>query len=211
MKGYVLLNKNISSFIVPLGILFILCIGCDNNNNQKNEFDFQSAVPIDLPYTFKNKSTEKLSIKAFNLRKEKKFLEAIKVYNEAINIESHNPKLFFDLSECYADIDKPKEALLALDNAIKLDSLNAYFYNNKGLIYYRSYQDQNAIREYKKAIRLDSLNYVIHANLSLAYYSLNNIQAACKEFMTAKQLGLKLNEIINQPEMEKLKRMCEIQ
>ena len=210
MNDYLLLNKNISLLIVPLVILFILCVGCENSNH-KNESYSQSAAPIDLPYKFKNKYAEKLSVKAFSLRKEEKFLEAITVYNEAIEIEPDNPKLFFDVSECYADLDKSKEALLALDNAIKLDSLNAYFYNNKGLIYYRSYQDQDAIREYKKAIQLDSFNYIIHANLSLSYYSLNDILAACKELRTAKQLGLKQDEIVNQPEMEKLKRICENQ
>ena len=201
-------NKNISSSIILSGILFLLLgIGC--NNNQENKSYSDPAVPVDLPYTFKNKSTEKLSMKAFKLREEKNFLEAINVYNEAINNEPENPKLFFDISECYAEINKFKEALLALDNAIKLDSLNAYFYNNRGLIYYRTNKDQNAIREYKKAIQLDSLNYVIHANLSLAYYSSNNIQSACKEFMKAKQLGLKLNEITKQPGMKNLKQMCE--
>jgi tetratricopeptide (TPR) repeat protein len=130
------------------------------------------------------------------------------LYKKAISIEHDNPKLFFDMAECYARTDRLIIAVHVMDTAIILDSLYAPFYNNRGLFNYKLYNDQNAINDYKKAIELDAKNEVFHINLAAVYYSNNNFSEACAEFKLAVRLGTNLNDLKGQPEVEKLKDLC---
>ena len=156
----------------------------------KHKSENPKAVTIDLPYKFKTEKAEYLSGKAFNLRREKKYDEAISLYKKAIVLEPDNPKLFFDVSECYGNNNELDKALSAIDTAIKLDSINPNFYNNRGLIYWRLSKDENAITDYKKAIELGSKSWVVYYNISIAYYINKKRSEACKTFKIAKELGL---------------------
>jgi len=161
-----------------------------------------------LPYIFKNEKAENLSVKAFALRKETKYDEAINLYQQAIAIEPDNPKLFFDISECYANKKELNKALFALDTAIKLDSLNPNFYNNRGLVYWKLYKDENAITDYKHAIALGSKNWITYANLSIVYYWNKKQIEACEAFKTAKKLGLPGDFITNDKHLTVLQEAC---
>jgi len=166
------------------------------------------SVEIDLPYSFKTKKAEFLSIEAFNLRKVEKYDEAIILYQQAINIEPDNPKLFFDISECYANNYDLTNALMMIDTAIILDSLNSHFYNNRGLIYWKQFNNEKAIVDYEKAIGLDSTNWVIYSNLSIAYYSSKKKTEACETFKVAQSLGLTSSFINNDNHLKNIEESC---
>lgn len=152
--------------IVGLAIV-IFIVSRRTTNSPSKSLDTVASIPISLPYSFKTEEAEQLSIKAFDLRNGGQLDDAIRLCQEAINIEHDNPMLFFDISECYARSNRLNDAILAIDTAITLDSLYAPFYNNRGLYSYKVYNDQGAINDYKKAIELDSMSYIYHANLSL--------------------------------------------
>jgi tetratricopeptide (TPR) repeat protein len=61
-----------------------------------------SEVSISLPYKFTTEKAEQLSIDAFELKKVKKYDEAIFLCQKALTIEQTNPKLLFDISDCYS-------------------------------------------------------------------------------------------------------------
>ena len=189
-------------FVVVFSCACSLLISCRQKSSTPKE------VSIDLPYTFKTEKAENLSIKAFALRKETKYDEAIKLYQQAIAIEPDNPKLFFDISECYANKKELNEAIFALDTAIKLDSLNPNFYNNRGLIYWKLYKDENAIIDYKHAIALGSQSWVTYSNLSIVYYWNKKQIEACETFKTAKKLGLPADVITNDKHLTVLQESC---
>ena len=193
--------------IVFIG-LFIAIITILPKCKPKHKYKPPTSVTIKLPYTFKTEKAEQLSIMAFNLRKAKNYEEAINMYRQAIKVEPENPKLFFDLSECYTSTDRPEQAILLLDTAIILDKSCAAFYNNRGLIYWRLYKDQNAINDYKKAIQLDSTNWVFYSNIAMAYYSDKKIPEACKAFQMAKYLGLDMTNLKENGNLEILKSIC---
>jgi tetratricopeptide (TPR) repeat protein len=201
----------------PLKILLVSLIICISififynllNKNEKGHLQNISSVKITLPYSFKTAEAESLSIKAFNLKKVGQFDEAIKFYRQAIHIEPGNPKLFFDISECYANIGKLNHAIEDLNSAIVLDSSNAVFYNNRGLYHYQLYEDENAIIDLKKAIQLDRKIPGFYYNLSISYYSANKFSEACNAFGQAKKLGLNIENIINQKELKSLAELCQ--
>lgn len=186
-------------------VLISLCITL---NNCKQKTTYSKAIPIDLPYKFKTEKAESLSVKAFNLRKEKKYDEAISLYQQAIAIEPDNPKLFFDVAECYGYQKQQDKELFALDTAIHLDSLNPDFYNNRGLVYWKLYKDENAINDYKKAIELGSKRQAVFCNLALAYYTSKKQTQACEAFNIAKKLGLKASDIADDEYLRALDESC---
>ncbi|MEO6405080.1 MAG: tetratricopeptide repeat protein [Ferruginibacter sp.] len=165
-------------------------------------------VPIDLPYIFKIEKAEDLSVRAFALSKENKYDEAINLYQQAIVIEQDNPKLFFDISECYAKKEDLNNALFALDTAIKLDSLNPHFYNNRGLVYWKVHRDDDAITDYLHAITLGFNHWVTYANLSVVYYWNKKQTKACETFKIAKQLGLPADIISGDKHLTVLQEAC---
>src|SRR5687767_5501208 len=90
--------KNYLAIIIG-SLLFASCIeSIKHDNNLANV----AATPVDLPYKFKSAEAEQLSIEAFALKDEEKFSEAVGLYKKAIAIEPDNPKLYFDMAECYA-------------------------------------------------------------------------------------------------------------
>ncbi len=186
-------------------VLISLCITLINC---KQKTTYSKAIPIDLPYKFKTEKAQSLSVKAFNLRKEKKYDEAISIYQQAIAIEPDNPKLFFDVSECYANKQEFNESLFALDTALKLDSLNPDFYNNRGLIYWKLYKDENAINDYKQAIALGSKNWVVFSNLALAYHTSKKETQACEALKIAKKYGLMASDIAKDEHLSALDDLC---
>ena len=168
-----------------------------------NRYDVKGSVPVNPPYGFDLKETELLSVRAFDLKRSKQYYESIVIYRQALKIEPHNPKLLFDMSECYAQINELESAISILDTAIILDSSYAPFYNNRGLMYYKLKENNKAIKDYQKAIQLDSIQWTFYANIALAYYYESDIEKACDALKRAKQLGLDLktyrylNDIIN--------------
>jgi tetratricopeptide (TPR) repeat protein len=180
--------------ILILCIVALIFIFNTKSSNKHSRSGF-SEITISEPFTFKTEKAEKLSIKAFELRKEKKYDKAIELYRKAIKIEPDNPKLFSDLSLCYSSMRNLDIAISILDSAISLDSEYAPFYSNRGLYYYNLHKIKEGISDLKKAIQLDSNNCIAYSNLALAYYSENKVAEACEAFKISKRLGLNSSKI----------------
>ncbi|MFL5739275.1 MAG: tetratricopeptide repeat protein [Flavisolibacter sp.] len=179
-----------------------------SNKGRKSKFPNMELVEIDPPYKFKSDTAEKLNEVAFNLKNDGHVTQAIKLYLQAIEFEHDNPKLFFDLSECYALANHFRLAISSIDSAINLDPLYPPFYNNRGLCYYQLYKEDSATADFEKAVSLDNKNYVFYANLAMSYYSSHNLLQACDAFKQAKLLGLKIEALPNQKELNVLEGLC---
>jgi len=174
-------------------------------NEWYGRYTVSESIPIDMPFEFKKKEAEELSIKAFQLAKSKQYSDAIPIYRTAINIEPQNPKLYFDLANCYAFTDNLEQAILLLDTAIVLNSEFAPFYSNRGLLHYKLKQNDNAIRDFKYSIKLDSTNSKLYFNLSLVLYEQNQFEESCKAYKNAERLGLNTRDEMK----EVIKKKCE--
>jgi tetratricopeptide (TPR) repeat protein len=172
-----------------------------------NRYSVEKGIPITMPYSFKYKETEELSIKAYDLYESKQYYEAIIVYEEARKIEPENPILLFGLSETYALINNLERAITLLDTAIMIDSAFPAFYNNRGLLYYKLKEHDKAVFDFKKAIQIDSTQYIYFANLALVYYRQNLFDKSCESIKKAEQLGLEIetSKSLNRIKNEKCK------
>jgi len=196
---------------IALGILIIVSQTIINCSKSKKKSNYEPGISVNLPYNFKTDKAERLSIKAFDLNKTGNYDEAIRLYRQAIIIEPDNPKLFFDLSDCYFRKDNLEQAIQTIDTAIGLDTSYAFFYNNRGFYFYRMYDDQNALNNFSKAIKLDSVNWVFYANLALVHNSMNNLKEACRAFQISKRLGLNLADLNDQAELWEIEKICELE
>lgn len=193
-------------FMVPL---FLLIYGGALGDHVPSwwykRYQVGKASPVELPYSFEHVETENLSVQGFELRKQEKYEEAIPVYKQALQIEPTNPRLYFDLSTCYAYTNQLEKAISMLDTAIKLDSAFAPFYNNRGLLHYQLYQNELAIRDYKTAIALDSRDGTFYANLALAQNDQGLESEACESVRKATELGTDVNSY---DQLKRIKNYC---
>ncbi len=171
----------------------------------------EPGIAVESPYTFKSRKAEQLSIKAFDLKSDQKYNKAIQLYQQAITIEADNPKLYFDLADCFFRINKLEEAIQQLDVAIILDSSYAPSFGNRGLYYYRLYDDKNALRNYLKSKQLDSTNFAIYANLALVYYDMNRFKEACETLDKSKHFGLTPDKLHDEYKLKKIESYCELE
>jgi tetratricopeptide (TPR) repeat protein len=200
------LKITLSVFVVVIAVSLVYFFG--NKSSKKNELSQVSWIPVTHTYRFTNHKAEELSVSAFKLKKEGYYDQAIDLYHEAIKIEHDNPRLYFDLAECYGKNDELQQAVMSMNSAIILDSTYPGFYSNRGMYYYHLFEDEKAVTDLEKAVELDSKSPVYYYNLSLAYYSTNRLEEACNAFKQAKTLGLNTDDSKNQKEFIKLTELC---
>ena len=177
-------------------------------NKEESHLKNASWHEVITPHDFKYPEAENLSVKAFNLKNEEQLDEAINIYQQAIQIEPDNPKLYFDISECYARKNLLRVAIAKLDSAIMVDPTYTVFFNNRGFYYYQIYEDEKAISDFEKAIQLDNTLPNLYYNLSMCYYAKNRFDEACNAFHQAKKLGLDIDSVKKQKEYKLLSELC---
>ncbi len=143
---------------------------------------------------FKTDEALQLRRKGIQLIESKLYTKAILIYNEALNIEPDNALLYFDLSQCYANLNDLEYAISFLDSAIMFNNRIDEFYSNRGLYYYKIKKNQEAINDFKSAISIDSICDVYYYNLSLALYSTTNFEEAYKALKKAESLGFNYSD-----------------
>ena len=90
-------------------------------------------------------------------------------YNEAIRLDPHNARFYYDRGIAYrrqGDIDR---AMTDLSEAIGLDPRHAGAYNERGYAYYQKHDFARAIADYDQAIKLNPKFAVAYNNRGNAY------------------------------------------
>jgi len=159
-----------------------------------NRYDVSKGQSISLPYPFKHDSAKELYEQAHRFKDKGEYHEARKIYEKARVIEPDNPKILFDLSDCYARINQLEYAISLLDTAIIIDDSFAPFYINRGVLYYKLIKNTEAIQDYNRAIELDSTQSAAYANLALVYYYEKRFDEACHSLQKAESLGFMVAE-----------------
>ena len=123
------------------------------------------------------------------LYSQKKFQDAIKYFNQAIQM---NPNFFVainNLGNTYHAMGDLKNAQLNYEKAIERNPKFTHAISNLGNIKKELNDLEEAINLYKQAIALDDKLFVVHNNLGMAYQSIGEFEQAKKHF----ELVLKIN------------------
>lgn len=152
------------------------------------------------------RSNEALSYRdmAQELLKTSNYPDAIKLIRKGMALEPNNALLYYDLSQCYAHLDKIDYAIALLDTAIICNNQISEFYSNRGLYYYKKSNSVEAIKNYRIALNLDSMNCYYHYNLALALYYIKDFRSACESLEKSRELGYVASDYLTR----KIEKMC---
>jgi len=96
-----------------------------------------------------------LNNKGRSLQDQKKFKEAIRCYDKALEIEPRFSHFFYNKGNALAFMRKYEKAIECYDRALKLDKKHVLALNNKGAIYMHLGDYEKANKCFDKALKLD--------------------------------------------------------
>ncbi len=123
------------------------------------------------------------------LQSQKKYSEAIKYYNIAIQ---NNPNFFIainNLGLTYHNMGNLKNAQSYYERAIEINSRFTHPISNLANVKKELNNFEEAIKWYKRALSIDNKLYIVHYNLGMAYQALGKFDESKKQF----ELVLKIN------------------
>lgn len=124
-----------------------------------------------------------LTVLANHYRLKKQFDKAGNIYRKAIQIDSSQAFLYYNLGNMYNDdLQNPEKAIQLYKKAISLDSTYAEFYDYLGSTYIIVNRNLEAEVVLKKAIQLDSLLHDSYNRLGIVMVNLRRFEEAEKYY-----------------------------
>lgn len=162
----------------------------------------------------KNEIAEIYYKRATVLKEQKKYIEAIDCYQEALKIyEQQMPEckvqcinIYFDMAEIYCDTKEYGNALQIYQNVLgkecdhidfKTPSLNlCKLYNNIGTVYFEQGNNSAALNYYKKALEISyEVVGMNHPFLGTVYSNIAAVHTKCGDYSIAQDYNYKAIEI----------------
>jgi tetratricopeptide (TPR) repeat protein len=112
-------------------------------------------------------------------------LEAIELYNKAINLYDQEPIYFYNRGLAYNKLNKYSEAISNFSDAIKLKTDDDEFYNMRGVCYFSQENYLSAKYDFERAAELNSTYAIYHFNIGYSNYNLHNYNTALMNFKNA--------------------------
>jgi len=115
------------------------------------------------------------------------YVEAIKEFDKAIELDPNDAITYISRGQCYMLINQYDNAIIDFDNAIRLDH-DATAYNCRGLVYIAKGQYDNAREDFDIAIIHDPNNYSYYINRGQVYKMKGQYDIALRDFDNAIKL-----------------------
>lgn len=114
-----------------------------------------------------------------------KFLEALEYYERAAKANPSNAEYYYDIGECYYNLERYEKAAEAYSQALKVEPQHAGAYWGLGLCYGEMKDYQKSIDGYKEAIKIDPHNADTRFGLGDSYAALGRYQEAIEGYQEA--------------------------
>lgn len=138
----------------------------------------------------------------------KEYGQALKEFENAININPAYVKAYNCIGNVYHDLHRTKDAIAYYKKAVQIDPQYAKAYNNLGGEYFSLKQYDTAIACVEKSLQItpnDAQNYY---NLGLAYSFLKKTQKARESFQKAREIYKQKKDVLSVRRVElALKRL----
>ena len=142
-----------------------------------------------------NKDLSCLNVIGHCLVHEKKYDEAIKIFESILQIDSENLSALNSLAKTYREKSDKVKAEEYYLKALKIDKLSFYVLNNIAGFYREELSYDKAIDYYKQAISVNPNNAYIYNNLAKIYFDLNNHKEAMENSFKALKMKRSDGEI----------------
>jgi len=136
----------------------------------------------------------KLMEEAKELFDEEKYKEAIKKYNEIIEDDTENEKVYNKRGTAYFYIDKYEKAVEDFTQVLELDPKIEEVFNNRGLAYLNLDKYEKAVEDFTQALELDPKIEEAFNSRGFAYLNLDKYEKAVEDFTQALELDPKNEE-----------------
>ena len=110
------------------------------------------------------------------------YSEALAHFEEAVKVDTSNAGLYYDIGECYYNLERYEKAIEAYMQAVKIEPRHASAYWSLGHCYQVTEQYQKAIDNYKQAIKFDPHNFRAQDGLANSYVELECYEEAIEAF-----------------------------
>lgn len=120
---------------------------------------------------------------------QKRFGEAIFIYNEVVKIEPDFFEVYSNLGVCYKNLNLLKEALGAFEHALRLKPSSAIANNNLGNVYTAMERFDLAKKSYEKAIKLRPKYIDAMRNLGSILYFTGKTEEAIGVYLKIEKLS----------------------
>jgi len=125
--------------------------------------------------------------------KSKNFKESVKLYSQAISIDSQNAHYISQRAVAFFHLGKLAEALYDFNHALELEPENPFRYSSRAFLLSNMKKLDEAIKDYEKAIELDPADSVAHNNLGLLQEQVGFDELAKQSFAKADKIeGIEL-------------------
>lgn len=174
-----------------------------DNIKEKIEVKFESEISKTV--------TTELFQQAEKLRAEKKYQEALKLYEQVAMSDPDNPSAFFWIGYLSDELGNYDQAIDAYRKTISLKPNHSSAFNNLGVSLRHKGLEKEAIQAFKGASDLDSAKALYRHNLGESYETLSMFQEAFDAFAEATKLDPNnkyyqesLTRINNRPEAQNI-------
>lgn len=116
---------------------------------------------------------------------QKRYLEAIDLYQEALVLAPQNAVLLNKTGIAFHQLLRLDDAKKYYERSTRADKNYAHAWNNLGTIYYGKKDYGKAIRNYQRALKVAPAQGAIHSNLGTAYFARKQYEQAMAEYRLA--------------------------
>ena len=125
--------------------------------------------------------------KGLRLAKEKKYEEAINIFEQCLKSSPKNPDLYFYQGNAFMDLLQFEKALEQFSKSISHDSSYTDAYINRASCYFQIKNYTLAYQDYTKVLKLDANNSDANYLRGNCSYKLGNFEAALVDYESALQ------------------------
>lgn len=122
---------------------------------------------------------------ALALDGQQKYSEAVKSYQQAIQLQPNTPDLYFNLGIAQTNCNQLELAVIAYQKAIKLNPHFFEAFGNLGTLFQRLGQLETAVSHYQEGLRINPQDARGHFNLGTALRDQGNLAAAVESYTRA--------------------------
>ncbi len=160
-----------------------------NTKQEKNKIK-ENFAEIDKDALFAQK------LEAANkLNDNEKYIEAINLYNEAIEIKSNDSSAYFGRAYAQQSLKKYDSAIEDYKKATEIDPKNEKAYYNCGNAYFEMKNYVEAISNYNEAIKINPNYSTAYNNRGNAYYYLGDYEQAILDYDKTIEVNPNLSEV----------------
>jgi tetratricopeptide (TPR) repeat protein len=128
---------------------------------------------------------EALNVLGIVYRKQKKFKDALGIFNEALELDQNRAEFYYHIAGIQILDGDLKAAFMAYAKVIEFDANFAPAYNNLGVVYFESNAYNKAVNILRKGVNLEGSDPKFHFNYAIALSTVNMLSEAAHEYEVA--------------------------